>query len=38
MSIPSRTNCFWAKLMQRSFRFDILTCPRCGDHLGVFRG
>jgi hypothetical protein len=23
----------WAALMQRSFGFDVLTCPRCGGRL-----
>jgi hypothetical protein len=25
-----RKNCLWAELMQRSFGFDVLNCPRCG--------
>ena len=25
-----RTNRLWAELMQRSFGFDVLACPRCG--------
>jgi len=29
----SRTNWLWAELMQRSFGFDVLACPRCGDLL-----
>ena len=32
-AIPSRTNWLWAELMQRSFGFDVLACPRCGDRL-----
>jgi len=28
-----RTNWLWAELMQRSFDFDVLACPRCGDRL-----
>jgi hypothetical protein len=32
-AIPSRTNRLWAELMQRSFGFDVLACPRCGDRL-----
>jgi hypothetical protein len=31
--IPSHTNQLWAQLMQRSFGFDVLACPRCGDRL-----
>jgi hypothetical protein len=23
----------WAQLMQRSFGFDVLACPRCGGRL-----
>lgn len=30
-----RTNWLWAELMQRSFGFDVLTCPRCGDRLDL---
>ena len=30
---PPRTNRLWAELMQRSFGFDVLACPRCGDRL-----
>ena len=30
---PSHTNQLWAQLMQRSFGFDVLACPRCGDRL-----
>ena len=29
----SRSNWLWAELMQRSFGFDVLACPRCGDRL-----
>ena len=29
----SRTNLLWAELMQRSFGFDVLACPRCGDRF-----
>ena len=32
-AIPPRTNWLWAQLMQRSFGFDVLECPRCGDRL-----
>jgi hypothetical protein len=32
-AIPPRTNWLWAELMQRSFGFDVLACPRCGDRL-----
>lgn len=28
-----RSNRLWAELMQRSFGFDVLACPRCGDRL-----
>lgn len=28
-----KTNWLWAELMQRSFGFDVLACPRCGDRL-----
>jgi hypothetical protein len=31
--IPPRTNWLWAELMQRSFGFNVLACPRCGDRL-----
>jgi len=31
--VPPRTNWLWAELMQRSFGFDVLACPRCGDRL-----
>jgi len=31
--IPPRANWLWAELMQRSFGFDVLACPRCGDRL-----
>jgi hypothetical protein len=30
---PSHTNQLWAQLMQQSFGFDVLRCPRCGDRL-----
>jgi hypothetical protein len=38
VSVPGRpdrpkTNSLSAKLMQRSFRFNVLACPRCGDRL-----
>lgn len=29
----ARTNRLWAELMRRSFGFDVLACPRCGDRL-----
>ena len=32
-AFPPRTNRLWAELMQRSFGFDVLACPRCGDRL-----
>lgn len=28
--LPNRT---WAELMQRSFGFDVLACPRCAGRL-----
>jgi hypothetical protein len=28
-----KTNWLWAELMQRSFGFDVLACPRCGGRL-----
>ena len=28
-----RSNLQWAQLVQRSFRFDVLACPRCGGRL-----
>jgi hypothetical protein len=28
-----KTNWLWAELMRRSFGFDVLACPRCGDRL-----
>jgi hypothetical protein len=28
-----RANRLWAELMQRSFGFDVLACPRCGGRL-----
>ena len=34
-AIPTRTNWLWAELMQRSFGFDVLACPRCGDRLAL---
>ena len=30
-----RMNRLWAELMQRSFGFDVLACPRCGGRLGL---
>lgn len=32
---PTRTgsNWLWAQLMRRSFGFDVLACPRCGDRF-----
>ena len=27
------SNLLWAQLMQRSFGFDVLACPRCGGQL-----
>lgn len=32
-SAHPRTNRLWAELMQRSFGFDVLACPRCGGRL-----
>jgi hypothetical protein len=32
-AVAPRTNRLWAELMQRSFGFDVLACPRCGDRL-----
>jgi hypothetical protein len=29
----SRSNLLWAQLMQRSFGFDVLACPRCDERL-----
>ena len=31
--IRPRTNWLWAELMQRSFGFDVLACPRCAGRL-----
>ena len=31
--VPRRTNWLWAQLMQRSFGFDVVACPRCWDRL-----
>jgi hypothetical protein len=31
--IRTRTNRLWAELMHRSFGFEVLACPRCGDRL-----
>jgi hypothetical protein len=28
-----KTNRLWAELMQRTFGFDVLACPRCGGRL-----
>ena len=28
-----RSNLLWAQLMQRSFGFDVLACPRCGGRF-----
>jgi hypothetical protein len=33
VAIRPRTNRLWAELMRRSFGFDVLACPRCGDRL-----
>jgi hypothetical protein len=32
-AVRPKTNWLWAELMQRSFGFDVLMCPRCGDRL-----
>jgi hypothetical protein len=32
-AVQPHTNWLWAELMQRSFDFDVLACPRCGDRL-----
>jgi hypothetical protein len=32
-TVRPRTNRLWAELMQRSFGFDVLACPRCGGRL-----
>jgi hypothetical protein len=34
-TVPPRTNWLWADLMQRSFGFDVLARPRCGDRLAL---
>lgn len=31
--VRPRENRLWAALMQRSFGFDVLACPRCGGRL-----
>jgi hypothetical protein len=31
----AKRNVLWAALMQRSFGFDVLACPRCGDRLAL---
>ena len=32
-STRPRSNLLWAQLMERSFGFDVLACPRCGGRL-----
>jgi hypothetical protein len=32
-STQPRSNLLWAQLMQRSFGFDVLACPRCGGRF-----
>ena len=33
-SVPPRSGGYqWAELMQRTFAFDVLACPRCGGRL-----
>jgi hypothetical protein len=32
-AVRPRTNWLWAELMQRSFGYDVLACPRCGGRL-----
>ena len=32
-AVGPRTNWLWAELMQRSFGFDVLARPRCGNRL-----
>jgi hypothetical protein len=32
-SPPRASNYLWAQLMQRSFGFDVLACPRCGGRF-----
>jgi hypothetical protein len=32
-SVRAPSNVLWAQLMQRSFGFDVLACPRCGGRL-----
>ena len=32
-ALRPRVNRLWAELMQRSFGFDVLACPRCGGRL-----
>jgi hypothetical protein len=34
-AVRPRTNRLWAELMQRSFGFDVLACPRCGGRLAL---
>lgn len=33
MPVNRGSNLLWAQLMQRSFGFDVLACPRCGGRL-----
>jgi hypothetical protein len=33
----TRSNWLWAQLMQRSFGFDVLACPRCGGAVPADR-
>jgi hypothetical protein len=30
---PTPRHWSWAKLMQRAFEIDVLTCPRCGGRM-----
>ena len=30
---PTQSGRLWADLMQRSFAFDVLACPRCGSRM-----
>ncbi|MEO8679653.1 MAG: hypothetical protein ABI665_11440 [Vicinamibacterales bacterium] len=35
---PRHPNRTWAELMQRSFGFDVLACPRCAGRLKLVVG
>jgi Putative transposase len=36
-STQPRSNLLWAQLMQRSFGFEVLACPRCGGPVPARR-